>query len=603
MAITLISSPATDSNGNATTIRPAGMKKLVYKASSDNYTNTGFKYVVDVTSSAGSPAMNQRFFINPDPDGNMVIDIKPLIRKLQYQQDARTVHFVTEQVQEAHMGLFTIYIQEGYNVGGVFTIDGATEINFDQVFYFDGAYDGAIGPYPSMQPFTLNGPTKRFLSDVKHTTFRKEYSVLPTFDPTSGEVIVIPVRDEDWGVMYALASVIADFSSIYYELWLDDEVTYYSETIGALGNRQIVLPIFPANINAGSLFAEKPSAHPTWSYYTIQALDETDAPIGATYYFVRQQAECCNTVRIGWKGHRGGWDYFNFTKKNETEVSTERRRFISTFADTNFTAQSRELTELEGDTVRTITVNSDNLTQGEFEYLQWLILSKDVRIIRDNGTSVPVVVETNTHTNYTDCYGNKMQNMTLKLRYATEYEGESEVDESEVDTNDYMEIDIQLDSVVHPINLGMPTNILVRWGDGTSSISESGVGAQHTYTATGTYTIRIATGELTYLTSNDQPVIDMRNWPSELVGLQVIGSNLLTTFDTNEIPVNMSDLQLQVNALTVSTVNAVLQKLDENGLSTGLVFLQEQATTAAPTGAGITAKNNLIGKGWTVTTD
>lgn len=602
MAITLISSPATDSNGNATNIRPAGMKKLVYKASSDNYTNTGFKYVVDVTSTDGDPEMNQRFFINPDPSGNMVIDIKPIIRKLQYQRDARTVHFITEQLQEQHMGIFRIYIQEAYNVGGVFTIDGSTEINFDDVFYFDGAYDGAIGPYPSIQPFQLNGVTKRFLSDIKHTTFRKEYVTLPAFEPVSAG-IVIPVRDQDWGVMYAIASVIHDFSSIAYELWMDDQETYYSETIGALGNNQIVLPIFPANINAGAMFANTPSMYANWSYYTIQALDETDTPISAIYTFVRQQAECCNTVRIGWKGHRGGWDYFNFTKKNETEVSTERRRFISAFADTDFTAQSRELSELEADTVRTITVNSDNLTSGEFEYLQWLILSKDVRIIRDNGVSVPVVVETNTHTNYTDCYGNKMQNMTLRLRYATEYEGESEVDETEVPNNNFMEIDIQLDSAANPIFVSLPNGILVQWGDGNSSISASGVGANHTYTATGTYTIRIETGMLSFISMNDQPVVTFRNVPEEMSGMQIIGSAFLTTFDASEIPVNMSDLQLQVNALTVSTVNAVLQRLDANGLSTGLCYLQEQATTATPSGAGATAKASLISKGWTVTTD
>lgn len=603
MAITLISSPATDSNGNPTPVRPAGMKKLVYKASSDNYTNTGFKYVVDVTSTGGSPAMNQRFYINPDPSGNMVIDIKPIIRKLQYSLDPRTVHFITEQEQEPHMGRFILYIQEGYNVGGVFTIDAATEVNFDEVFYFDGAYDGAIGPYPSVEPFALNGITKRFLSDIKSNTFRKEYANLPTFDPNSGEVIVIPVRDVDWGVMYAIGSVISDSTQLLYELWLDDGATYYSETISAFGNRQNVLPIFPANINAGSLFTDKPSAHPTWSYYTIQALDDSDSPVSAIYYFVRQEAECCGNVRLAWKGHRGGWDYFNFDKKSEKDVTIERRRFISPFNDTNFTAQSRELTELDGDTVRTITVNSDNLTQSQFEYLQWLITSKDVRIIKDSGVSVPVVLENNSITAFTDCYGNKMQNLTLKLRYASDYEGESEVDESEIDTTDYMEIDIQLDSVANPVGIGLPAGIVVKWGDGASSISEAGTGASHTYTATGTYTIRIATGELLYLTLNDQPVIDMRNWPAELVNMQVIGSSLLSTFDANEIPINMNDLQLYNNVLAVSTVNSILVKLDANGLSTGLCFLQEQAATATPTGTGATAKASLISKGWTVTTD
>jgi hypothetical protein len=37
-------------------------------------------------------------------------------------------------------------------------------------------------------------------------------------------------------------------------------------------------------------------------------------------------------------------------------------------------------------------------------------------------------------------------------------------------------------------------------------------------------------------------------------------------------------------------------------LSGGAVYL-DLGTSAAPTGAGITAKNNLIAKGWTVATN
>jgi hypothetical protein len=445
------------------------------------------------------------------------------------------------------------------------------------VFYFDGAYDGAIGPYPSIQPFQLNGQTKRFLSDIKHTTFRKEYLALPAFEPASGR-IVIPVRDQDWGVMYAIASVIHDFSSIAYELWMDDQETYYSETVGALGNRQIVLPIFPANINAGALFANTPSMYPNWSYYTIQALDETDTPISAIYTFVRQQAECCNTVRIGWKGHRGGWDYFNFTKKNETEVSTERRRFISAFADTDFTAQSRELTELEADTVRTITVNSDNLTSGEFEYLQWLILSKDVRIIRDNGVSVPVVVETNTHTNYTDCYGNKMQNMTLKLRYATEYEGESEVDESEVPGFGFAEFDMVIEST---LTVNVETDVVgsfLDWGDGSTTETNGSVNS-HTYAA-GDYTLKI---DNTYTGA-----------------LKITNASI---YFARYLPQQATLLNLGGNKLNTATVNAILQFYDAANTENYTLNLGSQTPSAPPSGAGITAKDNLIAKGWTVNTD
>jgi hypothetical protein len=255
---------------------------------------------------------------------------------------------------------------------------------------------------------------------------------------------------------------------------------------------------------------------------------------------------------------------------------------------------------------RFLDISTDFIADEEKAFLQWLIQSPDVRIIRDNGTSIPVLVETNSLTGITGADVQPLEQVLIRLKYAGDelnFNGWF-VDEAEApEGGDFMEVDIQLDSVANPVSIGLPNGILVQWGDGDTSISASGTGASHTYTATGTYTIRIATGELVLITMNDQPVVTFRNMPEEMSIMQIIGSAFLTTFDASEIPVNMSDLQLQVNALTVSTVNAVLQRLDANGLSTGICYLQEQATTATPTGAGATAKTSLIAKGWTVNTD
>lgn len=65
----------------------------------------------------------------------------------------------------------------------------------------------------------------------------------------------------------------------------------------------------------------------------------------------------------------------------------------------------------------------------------------------------------------------------------------------------------------------------------------------------------------------------------------------------------MIDLDLSKNRLPVSQVNAILIALDNNGLSGGTVNLLTQSPVAPPSGAGLVAKNNLIFKGWTVTTD
>lgn len=82
-----------------------------------------------------------------------------------------------------------------------------------------------------------------------------------------------------------------------------------------------------------------------------------------------------------------------------------------------------------------------------------------------------------------------------------------------------------------------------------------------------------------------------------------LDSNVITAFDVQDIPVTVVYLDLSSNLLPVAVVNYVLQKLDTNGASNGTVIINNQTPAAAPTGAGATAKTNLLGKGWTVTTD
>ena len=71
------------------------------------------------------------------------------------------------------------------------------------------------------------------------------------------------------------------------------------------------------------------------------------------------------------------------------------------------------------------------------------------------------------------------------------------------------------------------------------------------------------------------------------------------------LPATLNDLkrvEIDNNGLTATEINNLLIKLDTNGLSGGY-FKSSGGTNAAPTGAGITAKNNLIAKGWSVTTN
>lgn len=77
---------------------------------------------------------------------------------------------------------------------------------------------------------------------------------------------------------------------------------------------------------------------------------------------------------------------------------------------------------------------------------------------------------------------------------------------------------------------------------------------------------------------------------------------------TNLKNVNISNcptlifVKLDGCSIVESDINNILITLDTNGEVNGICELQE-GTNAAPTGAGIVAKNNLIAKGWTVITN
>lgn len=92
---------------------------------------------------------------------------------------------------------------------------------------------------------------------------------------------------------------------------------------------------------------------------------------------------------------------------------------------------------------------------------------------------------------------------------------------------------------------------------------------------------------------------------SNLVNLQFLNlsGNQFTTIDISGL-VNLERVTLTNNQLTETCVNDILIQLDNNGLSSLYYSCNlTGGTNAAPTGAGIIAKNNLIAKSWTVNTN
>lgn len=89
---------------------------------------------------------------------------------------------------------------------------------------------------------------------------------------------------------------------------------------------------------------------------------------------------------------------------------------------------------------------------------------------------------------------------------------------------------------------------------------------------------------------------------TKLKTLSVTNSPSITALNLPSTLNNLKRVEVFNNGLTATEINNLLVKLDTNGLSGGY-FKSSGGTNAAPTGAGITAKNNLIAKGWSVTTN
>lgn len=157
------------------------------------------------------------------------------------------------------------------------------------------------------------------------------------------------------------------------------------------------------------------------------------------------------------------------------------------------------------------------------------------------------------------------------------------------------------------INIDAGLSGTINWGDGTITSIVGGGGDTHTYSIAGSYNVVIEyDGTLTtlYLLFNDLTIFNPTSiLPSSLIDIS-LSSNKLTSFTpTVLLPITLQNLDLGLNPLLTSGVNNVLIYLDNIGYSAPFTLFILQFPPAPPSGLGITAKNNLISRGCTITTD
>lgn len=192
----------------------------------------------------------------------------------------------------------------------------------------------------------------------------------------------------------------------------------------------------------------------------------------------------------------------------------------------------------------------------------------------------------------------------------------------------------------------LAATVTVDWGDGnTNTYTGTNMNPSHTYSAPGLYTISVghsvnpsqiqvtsnasiqsistlilettlqvlnAVGnQFTALPTIPNNVTNIDFSFNQLTSLPVALPTLLSFLrvDFNQltslpvIPTLVNNILANNNQLTVAAVSNSLIQLDANGLNNGIVDLSNQTPAAPPNAGGATAAANLIGKGWTVTTD
>ena len=386
-------------------------QKLIVVATSTNIGQPGFRYVITVSNGTTSNV----FYVQPNLSGALVFDLNPVVNQAMdlgvNSTDAVPSLFASTTVQDAAtsrniLGISTT-IQEGYEVLGLFEVQ-ATTYPLDGSALINAAFQISDGfnPDPATY-FALDSATSYIMSDLVRSTYAMD-DMLSQYS-LGANTIGITGFEDDYGVL----TIPADDGSTLTGNAIDDiQIVQFNaagtpiqtDTLACVIAAGTInhLPLLPSNID--DIFG----LQATWHHYLINFRNAGGSATARSIAVFKAADECrFDKVRLGWTNSRGGWDYFNFTKRSEESYSVERKRYRKVVgnygtADAGeafgFNTYDRGLTERSPFVEKMLRVRTDFLTEGQFEYLKNLIYSESVYIISNKGEATPVVIDSNNYT-------------------------------------------------------------------------------------------------------------------------------------------------------------------------------------------------------------
>jgi len=404
-------------------------KPLVLTASSTNTSEEKFRYVMTI-----------------DVNGTEVIKVKQQANANNY------VHFDLYQILKDY--LTSKNLDGGTPIHKILTtVDGGNTSIFIEINVYE-EYATSATTDPTEYPSTGNATTS-FIAI--NTTYQFKDGVTPTLagiyefnnDTTEIQWLTnMPTRLKTRAGEYQTAAILASDFRGAVSTSLRYSITFYEADGTQISTANITrLTIGMANfvatksaVNAGVLYqfipvgyqnledqsfntSIRPSTQANLAYYTINIFDNSGDYITKTYRFDIADCSKYTPIQLAWVNALGAWDYYTFELAHTEKLNIQRETFRKPYGNWGAGATYTYSQYESGDTIYKIeadkqyTVNSDWLNDSDFEWLQELLMSKEVQFVNENGNFTPVII-TDTDYEFKQDVNNKLNNLQLTFKLA-----------------------------------------------------------------------------------------------------------------------------------------------------------------------------------------
>jgi hypothetical protein len=402
-------------------------KPLVLTASSTNTSEPKFRYVMTV-----------------DINSVEVVKVKQQANQNDY------VHFDLYQIIKDYFE--TKYLDGGTEIHKIITtVDGDDTALFIELNVYE-EYATSSTTDPTEYPSTGND-TDSFLAI--NSTFQFTDGVTPTLagvyefnnDTTEIQWLTnMPTRLKTRPGEYQTAAILASDFRGAVSTSLRYSITFYEADGTQISTANITrttigMDNFVATksaVNAGVLYqfipigyqnledqsfntSIRPSTQANLAYYTINIFDNSGDYITKTYRFDIAECSRYTPIQLAWVNSLGAWDYYTFELASLKKLNIQRETFRKPFGNWGAGATYTYSQYESGDTIYKIeadkqyTVNSDWLNDSDFEWLQELLMSKEVQFVNENGDFTPVII-TDTDYEFKQDVNNKLNNLQLTFK-------------------------------------------------------------------------------------------------------------------------------------------------------------------------------------------